>query len=143
MTIKKLILAFLSVFLTLFALTSQAYTYSVSFLNSTGSTLTETVIANNNATHIECSGNCTSLPPNGNVIYKISSNDSTITEGTFTATFTYTKDSDYCLSATDGIIIKYDQITNYSWVTSFFVNIGEALPNGLYGSINITKKCAV
>jgi hypothetical protein len=138
---KKLALAFLGVPLTLTVLTCQANTYTVSFLNPTGSTMTEKVLSNNNATQIECSGYCTWLPPNGTVIYKISSNESTIPWGAFTATFTYNKDSNYCESAFEGIMIKYE-MTNYSLATDFFINVGEAMPNGLYGNINTTKECA-
>jgi hypothetical protein len=141
MAVKKLTLAFLGIPLTLFALTSQARTYSVSFFNPTGSTMTEKVTPNNTATHIECSGYCTTLPPNGTVIYKISSNESTFPWGPFTATFTYSKGSNYCDSAVEGMAFKYE-ITNYSLPTNFFINVGAAMPDELYGNITTNKKCA-
>lgn len=135
-----LTLAFLGAPLTLIALTSHADTYTVSFLNPTGNTMAENVSADNNATTVECSGSCTSLPPNGKVIYTISSNE--LNMGTFAATFSYSEDSMHCDSGTEGTKIQYNEVTNYSSATNFTINVGEGLPSELYGSVNTTKSCA-
>lgn len=141
---KKLVLGSLGSLLTLFTLPIHASTYTISFFNSTGNTLTQKIIPEDSSTHIQCSSNCSSLPPNSNAVYNISSNTSNIPWGTFTATFDYSGDSNYCLSAMEVITIQYDKVANYTaTIPSFFINIGEALPSGLYGSVNITKKCAV
>lgn len=139
---KKLALAFVSVSISMASFTTQARTYTVNFFNSTQTTLTESISPNNSATHIECSGSCTSLPPGGTVSYKISSNESTIPWGPVSVWFTYIiKNSFWCDSTVEGMTFRYD-INNYSTTTpNYYINVGEALPDGLYGNAITTKKC--
>jgi hypothetical protein len=143
---KKLALALLSLPLTLVAVTVHANTYTVTFHNPAGSAVTmiPKVTPSNSATLIACSGGCTSLPPNGDVVYKISSNSSSFPWGIFTAILTYTESSNTCDSAIQGTTIGYNEVSvagNPSSV-SFLVSVGEQLPQGLYGNISIVSKCS-
>ncbi|MFT3741666.1 MAG: hypothetical protein QM752_03195 [Gammaproteobacteria bacterium] len=140
-------IGFLVTPLLLIAVTSQANTYTVTFHNpaSLNVTMIQNVTPSNSATHIACTGNCSSIPPNGNAIYTISSNDSKTPWGTVTAGFTYNQSSKNCPSGIAGIVIQYSGISvSKSSTTSpeFSVNIGSALPSGLNGNLFTATGCA-
>ena len=91
---KGLALAFLGISFTVVAVTSQANTYTVSFHNPANpgeSAMTQIISPGNSATQIECNGDCNSIPPNSNALYKISSNDSSILGDVYGYIYLYRK----------------------------------------------------
>ena len=147
---KRLALAFLGISFTVVAVSSQANTYTVSFHNpgNTGEGAMTPNIIPDNATQVECySGNCTSIPPQGDTSYSISSKDSSITWGTFMAIFSYMESSNTCDSGVQLTKVTYDEvsISNPSAPDdpSFVINVGDGeLPLGLKGTIAKISNCA-
>ncbi len=146
---KRLALAFLGISFTVVAVTSQASTYTVSFHNpGNGEGPMTPIIIPSNATKIECySGDCTSIPPSGTASYNISSKDSSITWGTFTAIFTYIESSDTCDSGIQLTKMTYDEVSisdpSATDDPSFVINVGAGgLPSGLKGNTAKISSCA-
>lgn len=138
---KKLLLAFLSIPLTLAISTGHAntFTYYVTFNNPNIITPISQEASASYGTTLSCTGNCVVLPFEGSVTYKITDDNYA---GTLGILFQYpTKDSkcplDIGRSMLSYTLNPMDSPDN----SSFTINIGDQPPPATYGVLEEAFEC--
>lgn len=140
---KKLLITGLGIALTGFMVTGNANTYQATFNNSIeNKALTEQVTQPTDGTIISCSGDCNSLPYQGNATYQVTNNNPNYPWGLMQITFAYPVKDVLCPGDHGVEVLVYNlSMLSPAADPAFTIEVGMPPPAG-YGSLQMGESCS-